>query len=522
MIKVMIVDDEYLIRLGLKSTIDWEKNGFEVVCDAYDGQEGLKLFKEFYPEIVITDIRMPNMNGLEMIKEIKKHSSKTKFIILSSHQEFSYAKQAIQLGADDYILKGTMEPGEILSVLMKVKKELNQMRGSRDVSETSNTELKIDDIKKFINGESVREDLIQFKYAVYSSIIGRIDDRYKNYIHLENQQKRLIKESILNIVKSKMDNNLDGYVIEWEDGVFLMLISVNATKLLSEHLIKEFLQSIERALDLYSNYSMSYIYSIPLIKLEELSRISRELIENQKRLIFKESKAFVSYSDIEKDKLNKSIKVDCQIDRVMHLLYQGDLEQVKKILEVVLLKETKKIENVTVLEYVIKQYINLLTHLGLNHLDLEESVKRHYDVKIPFMMDNIEQIEAWFIEEFRLILPSINRLLALKINDTVKGAIDYIRQNFQNNITLQDVGEYLSISPNYLSHMFKEEVGQNYSDYLNEVRMKRAEELLLFENLKFYEIANRCGFSDSGYFTKAFKKFTGLTPSQYRRQKYNR
>ena len=144
MIKVLIVDDEILIRVGIKSCINWESNGYEIIGLAADGNQALEIIKSQMPDIVLTDIKMPNLDGLELIEEIKKQYPNIRIIVLSCYNEFDFIRTAMKLGADDYILKLSMEPQDLLKVLNNTKKEIEKNQKAIARENDNKREIKID------------------------------------------------------------------------------------------------------------------------------------------------------------------------------------------------------------------------------------------------------------------------------------------------------------------------------------------------------------------------------------------
>ncbi|MDA3846649.1 MAG: response regulator, partial [Vallitaleaceae bacterium] len=290
MIKVMIVDDEYLIRIGLKSTIQWEEMGFEVVCDAENGEQAMEMYETYKPDIVLTDIKMPRMDGLELTSSLRKISPQIKIVILSSYNDFGFVKEAMKLGASDYILKASMEPSEILKTLNDIKdqihkedKENKKLDLLRDELKEHKKHSKKKILKDFLNEELSAENLseyeINFKYSDYVVICGRIDHLDSHYKNVDTQTKSLLRESILNIFSSKMCESYKGEVFEYLDGVFICILSVNLTKYSCEDAGYLYSTAVQAALKSYTRVTVTFSISHSIRGLNNVPAIAKETLE---------------------------------------------------------------------------------------------------------------------------------------------------------------------------------------------------------------------------------------------------
>lgn len=415
MYKILIIDDEAIIRRGLKNIIDWESLDCVVCDEAGNGVEAIDKVKTHMPDIIIVDIKMPGMNGIELIKAVKDIVKKCKIIILSGYRDFEYMQSAIKLGAFDYILK----PSKVNDIVDVVKravgkiKEENQKEHEinklRDDAESSIKALQ----NKFLYELLVTEEVNKEEIEKERSICG-----------LEINGYRVITVRIFNV-----DNDSENFRIQ---GI--------------SELFKESFESIG-------------------------SILSSELSRDKFVYIVQYEESTEQDNEIEK-KLDEFIK---QVNEYYSFkIYAGISEYGNGLFE-----------------------LNNRLNESLMDLNLKKSDIGYKDIKE----------EKKDMKESKVISLSIRKTL------------DYINEHYSQNITLNDMAEYNGISPYYLSRLFTKETGKNFVDYVNEVRIKKAKELLREDNYKYYEIAEMVGINDSHYFSKIFKKYTGITPSEYKREK---
>ncbi len=534
MIKVIIVDDEYLIRIGIKSTIQWEENGFLIVGDAANGEEAIKLYHETLPDIVITDIKMPKMDGLELTKRIKAINPEVKIVILSSHNDFIYAKEAITLEASDYILKATMEPNEILNTLLGVKKQIENRNRDTRIMESLRSDLEQhkDRIKKSVFGEFIRGKLdssqnnpeyleevkAQFPYRNFIIVCGRIDD-FEEYYRRENPlTKRLIRESILNIFDSKMNDAYRGMVEEYSDGIFVVVLSVHTIKYSCEDAGLIYSTAVQEAVKAYTRVTISMSISKGI---SDFNAILPEVMETLGLLRYK---IYLGRNCImpfkQKDQYNIEINraVSCEEDKLRYYVLNGQYEEAREIITEIFEHIGKKSSSFQQLNYVCTQFVSILNRISIEVGFSRERESIYFSVEEPLGLESIVDIERWFHNQFKLLVQSIEYNNCKSENGLIREAIRYIRNEYMNDLALGDVAEHISISRIYLSQLFKQETGEKYIDFLNNVRIEKAKEYLKFYDMKTYEVAEKVGFQDSGYFARMFKKIVGKTPSEFKKE----
>lgn len=414
MYKVIIVDDDEVMCEGLKNNIPWEENGIQVVDTAFNGEEGLKLVERHKPHIVLSDITMPRMNGLQMADCIRQSFPWIKVVFLTGYDDFQYAKKALDLKASEYLLKYE-EDEVILEAVVKVCKELEEERSLLDRVEKSKPLMK----DKFFNEltTGIGSDELIEKEARLLEI---------------NFSGRYFCMAVIHVAERK---DLSG--ADKSQGLELQLYSIRN---LCEETVEEFGEGIH----LVSYYNGVCI----LFNLRDDSHPTRDYL-----------------------------------NRVLG----------------------KVLENV-------KKYLKIAIAIGVGGIyEGYKNISRSYS-------DAAAALETGSILQQEGIL--FNR----EVNNNedpqeamVKRIIDYVNKNYhKEELSLGDIANEVYISPAYISTLFKKHMKIYFSDYLAQIRIKKAAELLERTGMKTYEVAEKVGYTNSQYFSTLFKKLTGYSPTDYK------
>lgn len=527
--KVLIVDDEEEIRHGIIKKIEWEKYGFIVVGDAENGKDALEKTERLQPDIIMTDIKMPFMDGLELGEKIKDILPSTKIIIFSGSDELEYAHKAIKINVVDYVLK-PINSRELIGVLKKLKEAID-----KEYDEKNNAEK----LYKYYK-ESL--PILKEKF-----LVGTIEGRIKSEL-LKDEAKKLginfnfpfVSVGVINTdyIKDKIDKD------ELEED----LIDISIKQILDEIMID------------YCNY-ISFIYSGTIVVigcLEDKGEILRfikglnEVCKKSERIIGKRVSAGVGqvtddYSEIRfsykmaRNALHyrivlgkgKAIYIeDVEPDNSVKL--QFDENDERELLNSIKIKVPKEIrESINKLFknieksllpfnqykiYLIQITTSLLKLTQAYNLDIDEVFGENFNCYSHLdNFDSIEDIKEWFIERAM----KINCLIKRERQDSSKLLVDkakrYIDRNYSDgDMSVEKVCKNLHVSPTYFSTIFKKEVGASFVNYLTTVRLEVAVNLLNTTDYKSYIIAEKVGYPEPNYFSYVFKKKYGVSPSKYR------
>ncbi len=521
--KVLIVDDEALVRIGLKTTIDWEDLGFSIVADASNGEQAYQLYKKYKPEVIITDIRMPQKDGFYLIDKIRSENKQSKILVLTVYDEFAYARKALKLGADDYILKTEIEDEELIELMLKLKKELEKENLDQDNKTYQENEKSI---KKTLLAKIIRNDFdinkeienkfknIDFNLSQSNYVLTNIliEEKISNVEKNNNK----INSAVINIVFDQLADKNIKYIYNRDHNSYIFLLSDAS---LDDKKIKTLLKTISKATKQYFDINLKIIYSSIFTEMEDLYLNYKRIIEKNEILFYqKETNLFIKkIGEIEFNNANIfEIGKEYNIE-IAEAVIAKNLELVtEKIREVNNFFNNNNINPMEVKLF----YSNLITNIfnSFKTLLQTEEYLEEYEYYYYSILNETEliKIKNLFFEFIDMILNNIKNSNQSYSKVLVNQALNFIESNYDQKISLENIADELSISKNYLCSVFKDETGENTTTYINKLRVEKAKQLLLKKNYKLKEIYSKVGFSNQYYFSKVFKKISGMTVTEYK------
>ncbi|GFP77556.1 response regulator [Clostridium fungisolvens] len=530
MYSVMIVDDEPIIRMGLKKIVNWEEFGFKIICEARDGEEALKLLSEHNIDFIVSDIKMHKVNGIELLREIRDMELDTLVVLLSGYDEFLYAQEGIRLGAFDYILK-PIDSQKLKNILVNAYKKL-KMKEEKEYEYS---------INKIISGEKILYDLLRGKSLIM------IDEYISQYdLPLVKGKVQVAIVEINDIVISKED--ISGS-IEWSylEKNFQDIIekeleksSIEYFHILDEELGKKIIiVQTEKEVELQA-FNESFVFALKGI----LKRCNEELgiklnigIGNCYNQIYSIHKSYLNAKETLKYKYvlgtNRIINLSELVDtRQENFVYP--IEKEKALINSIILG---KEDSLSMLQQLIKEIAQILNfdifkiniaftqivyNIYNNVLKKYSFLEDVYDlsqlIKIGFLgVENLEDIEKQLTDNIRKLINVISEYNLNKNDNVVQKACEYVLNNIDKDITLTVMSNYLNISKNYLCSIFKQQTGENFLEYVTKAKMERAKVLLKKHDYKVYEVSEVLGYKETAYFSKLFKKHTGYNPAEYKK-----
>jgi two-component system, response regulator YesN len=528
--KVLIADDEFLVRVGLKTTINWEENGFQIVGEAKNGKEAIELFQKHDPDILLTDIRMPVMDGLELIQTLKKMKKNLKAVILTHYDDFGYAKEAIKHGASEYILKSDLSDENLLEVLKKLSEEIEaegtseSQSTNKDIKESFNVELYMDDLLKQIVLSNIKsgDDLDQiltghekiFKYNSYVFFTFVLEDISGTSYE---KDKELFLKTIKNILNQVFDEMYFEYSLFIENSEITCLLNVSISDD-NAHYAKTIFNCI-----LMFKKNLKQFLDIELsVGISEISNFINSLVNLLKQSRIAQKHCFFEPIGIVAFKEEMLMRVDAAP--------QINLEIVKGFVKVLSSEQiVVYIETIFTRLMVLKQ-IGWVKDIFIDFLSFAKIISNELNLKsepalneTKFSYDNfdrlhsIDAVKHYIIDIYCSIVDYLSGKKQDKYSYIISKSINFIKQNYHKNIALTDAAEYLEISKSYLSLLFKQETGINFTAFLTNYRIETAKKLLVSSNYKIYEIAEKVGFENPYYFSKVFKEVTGITCKEFKR-----
>lgn len=520
MYSVFIVDDEQIVLEGIRKKIDWENSNFTFAGEATDGELALSMIQEVKPDILITDIKMPFMDGLELSRLLKKTQPWIRIIILSGHDEFDYAKKAISIGVEEYILKPFTHE-DLLNSLNKVAAKLDAERSRfsdinklKEELESSSHLLKNSFLTDLVSGAAETSAAMIKAQELGINLIAHFYKVLVSELDVNDKSQQTVQES-----KSRLLSLAES----WEDAISFFMTPFKFVTVVignQEKDVEENSYNIAEAVLHFAGQKV-IIRSAIGRTVEHLSNIKASYSDAEKLLEqsrFKGKSRIVSSDDIHKtsDGLLSLREEDPLVDR---LKYAGNSELdaiIKQYLE--LLKNNTDHFSVIasyLLVDVIMAVSKLIEELGGNIKDVMPNILTHSFV------DQAVQNEETFIVEIRKILTRLleyrDTRMQGRYGDVIIKAKDYIEHNYSSQDTcLRLVADQVHLSPNHFSTIFSQECGITFIEYLTNVRIEAAKKLLKETDMKGADIAYECGFSDPHYFSFIFKKNTGLSPREFK------
>lgn len=538
MLKVLIADDEQLICRMLTKMIDWEKEGLELLDCVYNGRDVLDAIENKRPDIVITDICMPCMDGLQIVEKAKEKGIHIDFIIMSGYKNFEYAHTALNLGVKHYLLKpiNKNELNEILRRIVAERKTIceSEERIERLVEKANNGTKKIR--KHFLNNvirnnrytrslmedgkenEELNEEPLncEFQQDSFIALFTKIDAENPNYD----------MKSLLDEVNYLIEKNLQLY--DWEyinsyvnSGVITIINYPKAEYIELEAVCEKLFSQCRLEMDKFSGFYVTLGVGETKERISEVQDSIRESVEaiqcrlkkGVNRLIMPEELKYreIKIADIftENDRNNLAKTIE-SLD--YNAYNQYFMEMYTRI------KEYPKYSPTVIFE-LIDQLKEQIIEIW-NENDIDETICNEFEKEIQYVMDfNIkEDMMIYSVsEDIRIYFTRVYQENQNKSKMPIRIAKKYIQENFDSPITLEEVAEAISLSPAYLSTLFKKEIGIKFSDYLISCRMEKAKQLLKESGESMQIIAEQVGYSDAKYFSKTFFKTVGLKPSEYRK-----
>lgn len=535
-IKVFLVEDEMVIRRGIKNSIDWEKEGYIFCGEASDGELAYPMIIKEKPDILITDIRMPFMDGLELCKLVKKELPNIKILILNGYDEFDYAKEAIRLGVTEYLLK-PISSGKLLEALNGVSESIRREKEDKDLVRKYMEEMRE-------NTEHEKQKFFEQMIAGNLSMADALETGKKYEMNLsagmynlllfrftlgeENRKSgELLGEAEYAI--EKLTERLE-YVFEFQRGVegWAFLLMADNEEQMSER-VKELSKDLEEIMKNYSTIAYFGGIGQPVARLRELEESFREAERALAARFTMELNRIISVEDI-----RMAQNVDTLDD--IEITSFGEIEKTRTMLEKFLNNGAED-----EIDEFVDVYINELPEENLKSVLMRQYIIMDAYIVMMSFCEKIEGIEGEMqaqSEELKNSMKTSQTLEEIKnyirmllkkiigVRDTISGrrysdiieiAKDQIRKTYMSDeISLNTIAAEVGMSPSYFSSIFSKEMGKTFVEYLTEIRMDRAKELLMCSSMKTSEIGYEVGYKDPHYFSYIFKKTQNCTPKEFR------
>jgi len=521
MYKVLIVDDELLVRVGLKTTIEWEANGFRVVSEGYEQ------YKKHMPDVIITDIKMPKKDGLWLIDEVRKEDQHVKVLVLTCYDEFSYARKALKVGADDYILKSEIEDEELVAIMKSIKKKLDKDNKTKDIKDKVLTSR--NDIKRSIFTDMIKSDfhidvnlsercagiefpLVKTKFAFASIAINDTLDE----MHLEPNKVKQRNHAIRNILLDLFSERSFDYVYSHQTKWYFFFLS---SQMLNETELRRMFETAIDSVKQYFDCSLNIVYTDVFENVEESSGVYKIFIDKAQVLFYKyETSYFLSNMNSINFSEPKVFKLEKEYSRpFIEAIGQESFDSVKALIHEVDDYFVKNNVNPMIVKIFYSKLIgNIFSSYGL-FIENDRVINNHeyYHQQIE-ISENLRSIMCLLMDFTSKVISAIQHMRYTNSKLLINRALNYLDHHYDEKISLEDVAKKLHLSKHYLCNAFKKATGENMSLYINKLRIEKAKRLLVESDGRIKEIFEEVGYSNQQYFSKVFKKITGITVTEYK------
>ena len=526
--KVLLVDDNYLTVESLEKSLDWEKYGFNDIMLAHDGQTALELIRNNTPELIISDISMPGLSGLELSTEALKIKSSIKIILISAYDKFEYAKQAVKIGAFDYVEK-PINYEELEKTVIKAIDEIDLERKNLRLLSQSKHALEEQFFRSLLSDTNHNLEESLSIYREYLNIPSDIQHYIVIAVKLEeNEQIRLklgiedyyvLIMGLEDTIRNRFREYPFFYLLKELNNYYLIIGAKNT----SSHKFKEsILVSCEEVKQQYDR-RFSVIFGIGSIE-HSLDMLSHSYKQAQTTILYR---FFLPDQNI-LEAVNKS---DENITRILEQITNDD-----SLMQYICKNDTTKIHTwirtffsnfpvnanyqifvFTLLYSIIAKILKLCYEMNVETDSIEEEISKI--INNPSALHNIEAISTWLEKLCMKVCDNLQTSVSTYHKSICEAAMSYIEKNYMNpELNLNQIAEHVQITPTYLSSLFKKYKEQNISSVITTLRINKACQLLKTTSLSLKEISNAIGYSNQFYFSSCFKKITGITPSIYREQ----
>ncbi|MBP1154121.1 MULTISPECIES: response regulator [unclassified Paenibacillus] len=508
--RVLIVDDEPLVRIGLKSAIRWEAGGMQIVGEAADGEEAMKLIMERKPDVVILDIKMPKKDGIAVLSEMKENGIKAKVIMLSSFDDFTLVKKAMMLGASDYFHKPGMNELEIEAALQKIKNEEESLHAAGENAsnavhdkETTLKKMLLEDLHG-VQPSKIKESnvyVLMFSIKKYSQVLKRYT----------KDNALILPNSILNILSELLSREDEVEFVQLDENLYSVIVSHSETKSLQATFahVNDIVYLISSSLKRFVNIDTVFGISETFQSFNGWKQATAQAKQALDRKFYHPNDPLFYFQPRKGDMEDELERINTYIAAMKNGLKEEKYDEFAlNLAEWEQYLQDKECMNERDIH---KIYQGLLFMMEDGEQYLENGNKLE---EIEDFNELSSLYHTLFNEKLRERISQKNK----EYSPLIRNILQYIETHYKENISLKSLGEHFHVSANYISRLFKQEVERGLFDYINDIRIEKAKELLKDYRYKIYEVAELVGFNSQVHFAIVFHKYVGMAPKEYRKE----
>jgi len=525
--KVMIVDDEELARKFVISSLDWEHFGLEIIAEASSGLEAMTVLEEQTPDIIFMDIRMPYMNGLELSQFILRRYPQIKIVILTAFKDFEYAQKSIHIGVSHFLLK-PINPTELTATVLKLKEQITEEKRQwfeldhlRKLLKSNYSFLRERFLLDYMeNGTSMPLSPQQLSYYFLQGVpdyiqVTLLEARSASFLEASEEERLLQDMKHLEFIKSRLgDEKRTEVLTDQKHHVILLSYSPEIQMV---PLCEQLQHSIRQLSGAHLMFGIGNAYH----SFSQLNLSFQESLEALKFSQYMPSQSITIYqNDIHVQ--NSSWHMErSSLEDVQFYIKAGLSEPLNELLPALYLDTEGRLispDNARILSMsLLSAGINVANDIGIPLQELFDQEARSF---LPILLENTSNaLQSGTLLYLNRLTASIASYRSSRSKSVLWDIIQYVQKEMSNpELTLNAVAEKFHMNGSYLSRTFTKELGFSFSKYLNRLRMERAIELLSTTDLKAYQIAEAVGIPDAYYFSNCFKKYTGKSIRDYKKE----
>ena len=514
--KLLIVDDDALIRATLHTIVNWNELGYEIVGDAQNGEQALQILKKEHVELVFTDMKMPVMDGIKLMEQINEMDKKPQIVALSGYDDFSLVRSAFRMGAFDYVLKEDISAEGISELIKKIAPVIEE----DDEPLSSGKKDDEDFLKGIILGRNTPIKKGRIFEGSYVLAAFEIDEFRENTARFQSSFEEYLVKPMVNIAQQIPRISNKCIFISLSPGLYFLYIPVaEGNSLIASETVISLCKQLKNVWNNYMNLPVS-------VGISRVGRTPEDFgdclfdTENQLKLRYLVGKGSINFYGQE----GKIIPEEAYEKQILYAdtiqaLQEGDLVKLEEQKRILLRRLTDMEE-----EDARKECLYLIWFIALMMRENEDNIwslflgEVNYYEKIGRIADG-GSLAIWTNNYISYVADYIVNTYDRNQMDLFQKARRFIMDNYANpELTLGSAAAYVGLNEKYFSSCFTKEIGSTFSNFLTEIRMENARELLRTTDMKMYEISEKVGYNNVEHFNRMFKKVCGVSPSVYKQQ----
>ncbi|WP_229692035.1 response regulator transcription factor [Paenibacillus radicis (ex Gao et al. 2016)] len=532
--KIVLVDDEAVVRVGIRDRIEWQSLGFECAADCENGVEALAAIERIQPDVVLTDINMPFMDGLELTQAVKARHPEMKVVILTGYDDFDYAQRAVKLKVNDFILK-PITAAELTAVLQKIKAELDEQRKDKEELDRLQRQLResmpvlkerfLDRLAtSTIREGELAERLAFFEIELpgpdYEALAIDLDLLERGAGPTAAADRELLRFAIYNVTQELLSEDYTvSEVFRSREEKVMAILSGDQPELHDR--AQELADKIRLAAEQFLRRTVSVGIGTPAVSLRNISESCQAAVSALEYRLLLGGNRVISISDME-PRIGRKADYSQEYDRrLIAGIKTGTADEVDHAVDTAINRHRTAMltidQSYIRLQRTLIAVMQALEELGCEEADVFGSGVNPLTAIYSFR--TLDEISDWLKEACRRAVNSVAEARDDQCRQQMKEALAYIHDHYgDSELSVKTVSKQVLMSVSYFSAAFKSHTGKTFVEYLTAVRMDKAKEQLKFTGLRTYEIAAKSGYPDAQYFSVLFKKHTGDSPTEYRQK----